>query len=99
MEKGIAASAVLNVTSGVLSAITISPASATLAVNGALVYTATATCSNGSVDISRMNIWTSGNTAVASISVSGQATALATGSSVISATAGAIAASAVLNVQ
>ncbi len=97
--QGISASAVLNVTSGVLSAITISPASATLAVNGALAYTATATCSNGSVDISRMNIWTSGNTAVASISVSGQATALATGSSVINATAGAIAASAVLNVQ
>ncbi len=96
--QGIAASAVLNVTSDAVSAITISPASATIAVNGALAYTATATCSTGSIDISRMNIWASGNPAVAGISVSGLATAVAAGSSVINATAGTVAASAVLNV-
>jgi len=96
--QGIAASAVLNVTSGTLNAIAITPASATLAASATQAYTATATCSSGSVDISQMNIWTSGSPAVATISVSGLATAVAAGSSVINATAGTVAASAVLNV-
>lgn len=98
--QGIAASAVLNVTSGNLDAITITPAVSSLAVAGSLGYTATATCSNNpSFDISRMNIWASSSPAVANISVSGLATAAATGSTAITATAGAAAASAVLNVQ
>lgn len=97
--QGIAASAVLNVTSGSLNAITVTPASATLATAGTLAYTATATCASGSIDISRMNVWTSGNTAVATISVTGIATAVAAGSALISAAAGAAAGSAVLNVQ
>ena len=96
---GIAASAVLNVTSDNVMALAITPASATLAVNGAQTYTALATCTNGSIDISRMNIWSSGNPTVATITVSGMARAVATGSSLIAATAGAVAASAVLNVQ
>jgi hypothetical protein len=54
---------------------------------------------DGSIDISRMNIWSSGSPTVATISVSGLATAVATGSSVISTTAGAAVASAVLKVQ
>ena len=92
------ASAVLSVT-GSLSAINITPASATVAVSGTQPYTAMATCTNGPSDITSMGIWTSGNSAVASISTSGVATALAVGSSAINAKAGAIAGSAVLNVQ
>lgn len=98
--QGIAASAVLNVTSGSLDAITITPTSSSIAVTGSLGYTATAICSNNpSFDISKMNIWTSSNPAVATISASGLAKAVATGSTNITAKAGAVAASAVLSVQ
>ncbi|MGE5757990.1 MAG: hypothetical protein ACM3W8_03895 [Sideroxydans sp.] len=97
--QGIAASAVLNITSETLNTITVAPAVTTAAVGGKLAFAATATCSNGSIDISRMNIWSSGSPTVATISVSGMATAVATSSSVIGATAGAAVASAVLNVQ
>jgi hypothetical protein len=97
--QGIAASAVLNITGGNLTALSISPASATIAAGGGFAYTATATCSTGSLDVSRMNIWTSGTPTVATVTVSGTALASAAGSSVIGATAGTVTASAVLNVQ
>lgn len=97
--QGIAASAVLNITAGSLNSIAITPASATIAASGTQAYTATATCSNGTLDISAMNIWTSSNSGVATAGVSGVASAVAAGSTVISATAGNAAASAVLNVQ
>lgn len=98
--QGIAASAVLNVTSGSLDAVTITPAVASLGVGGSMGYVATATCSNNpSFDISGMNIWASSNPAVATVSASGFATAVGAGSVTITATAGAAAASAVLNVQ
>ncbi len=98
--NGIGASAVLNVSSGSLTAITLSPASATLATTtGTQTYTANATCTNvPSLDITRMNIWSSGSPTVATISVSGLATGVATGSTSIIATAGTAAASAVLKV-
>jgi hypothetical protein len=96
--QGIAASSVLNVTSDNLNALAITPASSTLAVNGAQAYSAIATCTNGSIDVSRMNIWSSGSPAVATVSVSGLVKAVAAGSSVIAATAGPVVASAVLNV-
>lgn len=98
--SGMGASAVLNVTSDSLNAIAITPVSSTIAVNGTQAYTATASCSNNpALDISAMNIWSSSSPTVATISVSGLAKAVATGSTTISATAGAITASAVLNVQ
>lgn len=101
--QGIAASAVLNITGGSLSSIALTPASstlsATMAASGTQAYTATATCSNGTLDISAMNIWTSSNSGVATVGVSGVATAVAAGSTVIAATAGTAAASAVLNVR
>ncbi len=97
--QGIAASAVLNVTSGSLNSIAVSPASSTIAVAGTQAYVATATCSTGTLDISSMNIWTSSSSVVATVSPTGLATAVAAGSSVIAATAGAASASAVLNVQ
>jgi len=97
--NGIAASAVLNISGGSLDAIAISPASSTIATNGMQPYSAIATCSSGTLDISAMNIWTSGNPAVAVVFVPGVASAVAAGSSVISATAGLATASAVLNVR
>lgn len=96
----VATSAVLNVSAGnALTAINVTPASATVAVAATQAYTATATCTVGTVDISTMNIWSSGSASVANISTAGLATGVAAGSSVVSATAGGIAASAVLNVQ
>jgi hypothetical protein len=97
--QGIAASSVLDVTSDNLNALPVTPASSTLAVNAVQAYSALATCTNGSVDVSRMNIWSSGDSAVAIISVSGLAKAVAAGSSVIAATAGPVVASAALNVR
>lgn len=97
--QGIAASAILNVTGGSLDAIAITPAISSLPLAGSIGYVATATCSNNSsFDISRMNIWASSSPAVATISASGFATAVTTGSTAITATAGTVAASAVLNV-
>jgi hypothetical protein len=95
---GIAASAVLNISSDFLNAIAISAPSASLSATMTQSYTATATCSNGTVDISGMNIWSSSNPTAATISVSGLAKAVTTGSTTISATAGANVASSVLNV-
>jgi hypothetical protein len=95
----VSSSAVLDVSSGELTDITVTPVSATLAVGGTQIYSATATCTNGTVDISKMNIWGSDNSAVARVTTPGAVTALAAGSSVISATAGAISASAVMNVK
>jgi hypothetical protein len=96
---GIGASAVLNVTGGSLDAIALTPASSTIAGSATQAYSAIATCSSGTLDISAMNIWTSSNSAVAAVFVTGTASAVAPGSTVITATAGAVAASAVLNVQ
>jgi hypothetical protein len=94
-----AASAVLNVGSGNLSSIAITPASSTIATTATQTYTASASCTNGIVDISAMNIWALGSPGVATISTSGVAQAVAAGSSVITATAGTVAASSVLSVQ
>jgi hypothetical protein len=94
-----AASAVLDVSSGSLNSIAITPASSTIAATATQTYTASASCTNGTVDISAMNIWASSSPSVATISTAGVAQAVAAGSSVISATAGVIAASAVLSVQ
>jgi hypothetical protein len=95
----ISASAVLNVTGGNLVSIAITPASATAAAGGTQPYTATATCTGGTADISNMNVWSSSNSAVSTVSALGVATGVVAGSSVISATAGLISASSVLNVQ
>lgn len=93
------ATASMTVTSGALNSITVTPASSTIARTGTQTYSASATCTNGTLDVSAYNVWSSSATSVASISVSGVATAVAAGSTVITATAGAASASSVLNVQ
>jgi hypothetical protein len=94
----IAGSAVVNVSGGNVTALTISPTVATLAAKGSQTFSAIATCTTGSADVSRMNIWSSTNPSAATISTLGVATAIASGSAVIAATTGTFAASAVLNV-
>jgi hypothetical protein len=94
-----AASGVLNVT-GVLQSIALTPVSGTVPVNTARTFVATATCSNSATtDISKMATWASSSSAVASVSTAGTATGLTVGLAVITASASAVAASAVLNVQ
>jgi len=93
-----ASPATFTVSSGALTSMVVSPASATIAKTATQTYIATATCSNGALDVSAYNIWSSSNTSVATVGNSGLATAVASGSTVISATAGTVAASSVLNV-
>jgi len=94
-----ATSAVLTVTGGSLNSIAITPASATIATTATQAYAANATCSNGMLNIAAYNIWSSSNTSVATMGNYGLATAVAAGTTVITATTGAVAASSVLNVQ
>jgi hypothetical protein len=94
----IAGSEVVNVSGGNVTALTISPTVATLAAKGSQTFSAIATCTTGSADVSHMNIWSSTNQNAATISTLGVATAIASGSAVIAATTGTFAASAVLNV-
>lgn len=94
-----AASAVVTISSATLNSLAVTPASATIAATATQAYSAIATCSNGTLDVSAMNIWASGNTSVATVSSAGVAQGVAAGSAVITATAGTVAASAVLAVQ
>lgn len=96
---GQAASAALTIANGTLNSIALTPASAVMAVGGTLPLTATATCSNNTLDISNYTIWTSSMPSVVSVSPAGLARAVAIGASTLNATAGTIAASAVLSVQ
>lgn len=90
--------ATFTVSSGALIGLTVSPASATVAKAATQTYTASATCSNGTLDVSAYNIWSSSNTGVATVGNSGLATAVAAGSAVISATAATVTASSTLTV-
>lgn len=94
--QGIAATGTLSVTAGGLSAITVTPASALLAVSGTQTLTAVASCSNATtLDISSMGVWTSSSPSVATVSSLGVAKATTT----INANAGGVVGSAALTVQ
>lgn len=73
-------------TGGGVSAITISPASSTIAVNATQQYTATATDSNGTTLNGVTYTWKSSNTSVATIDQNGLATAVAAGTTLVTAT-------------
>lgn len=96
---GYAASASLTIASGTLNSIAISSASSVMAVGSTQPLTATATCSANTLDISNYRIWSSSTPSIVSISPAGLATAVSAGSSTLNASAGMIAASAVLSVQ
>jgi hypothetical protein len=71
--------------SGQVASITISPASATIAVNGTQQYAAVAKDSGGNTVTGVTYTWTSSNTAVATINSNGLATGVAAGSTMITA--------------
>lgn len=88
-------------TGPVLRSVAISPTSATISATTTQQFTASATYSDGSAkDATSLVTWSSSNAAVAKIAVGGVATALASGTTTITATlAGAPAATATLNVN
>ncbi|MGA9209493.1 MAG: DUF4082 domain-containing protein, partial [Terriglobales bacterium] len=83
-----------------LSSIAVNPANPTPAVGSQTGFTATGTYSDGSTrNLTDVVTWASSNTAVATINTLGTATEIATGSSTISATLGAVSGSTTLSVQ
>ena len=87
------ASATLQVTSAAtnLASIAVSPTASSLPVNTSQQFTATGTYKDGSSrDLTTLVNWASSSTATATINASGQATAMAAGSTTISAALGGI---------
>jgi uncharacterized protein YjdB len=97
---GITGQTGLTVTSPTLQSITVTPVSPNVAVGQPIRFTATGEFSDGSIqDVTSSASWTSANPAVAAIAANtGIATAQAAGSSVITATSGAISEAVTLNV-
>ncbi len=97
---GITGSTGLTVTAAVLQSIAVTPASPTISKGQTQQFTATGTLSDKSTeDLTSEVTWSSGTAATASISKSGLATALATGTSKISASFDGITGSTVLTVS
>jgi uncharacterized protein YjdB len=82
----------LTVTLAILESITVTPANPSIAIGLTMQFTATGTYTDGtSQDITTSVNWTSGTTGVATIiNASGLATAVAVGTSVITATSGGV---------
>ena len=88
---GITGTATLTVTSKVLASINITPVNPSIAVGATQQFTATGTYSDGSTqDLTSSVIWSSSSTPVATVATSGLATAVAAGSTTITATSGSI---------
>jgi uncharacterized protein YjdB len=97
--NGITGSATLTVTP-TLSKIVVSPNPASIAVGATQQFAATATYSDGSTkDVTATATWTSTTPAVATVNSAGLATAVATGSTTITASLNSISGSATLNVN
>lgn len=91
---------VLTVSNKILSSISVSPQSQTLIAGSQQQYTATASYSDGSFgDITSSVTWNSSNTVVATISSSGLATAVSSGTTTITAALGSVIGTATLTVQ
>ena len=91
--------AMLTVTSPVLTSVAVTPANASIAAGETQQFTATGTYSDGSVqNLTNAATWTSSGPAIASVSPSGAAVALAVGTATISATAGSFTGTASLTV-
>src|SRR2546422_155139 len=98
---GMQGTATLNVTNAAanLTAITLSPAGASIPVNTNQQFTATGSYSDGSSrDLTALVSWSSSSTVTASIDASGLATSVAAGSTTISATLGSVTQSTTLTV-
>ncbi|MDX1250997.1 MAG: Ig-like domain-containing protein [Gammaproteobacteria bacterium] len=86
-------------TAPTLSAIAVTPASASIAVAGANQFTVTGTYSDGSTaDITSSVTWASGTPSVATINTTGLATGVAAGTTAITAASGTMSGSATLTV-
>jgi uncharacterized protein YjdB len=82
-----------------LSSIVVTPATATVALNGTQQYVATATYSdNSTANVTSTATWTSSNTAVGTVLNTGVATGVAAGTTTITAKSGLQSGSATLNV-
>jgi trimeric autotransporter adhesin len=91
--------AMLTVTSPVLASVAVTPANASIAAGETQQFTATGTYSDGSLqNLTNAATWTSSGPAIASVSASGAAVALAVGTATISATAGSFTGTASLTV-
>jgi len=89
----------LTVTSATLASIAVTPANPSIAVGTTQQFTATGTYSDGSTqDITASATWSSSDAAKATINASGLATAVAAGSSTITATSGSISGNTTLTV-
>jgi hypothetical protein len=99
----IAGNATLTVTPLQLLGLTVSSAASSVAAGSNVQLSASGTCPDGVTQVNNTTSvsWASSNTGVATVDSFGNATAVAAGSAVITATAmpGSVAASAVLNVQ
>lgn len=85
--------------SATLNSITVAPAAPSIAAGSQQQFTATGTYSdNSTLDITRGVKWSSSTPAVATVSLTGLSTAIAGGSSTITATQGSLTGSAVVNV-
>jgi uncharacterized protein YjdB len=86
-------------TTKVLSSIAASPTTANLAVGASQQFTAQATYNDGSTaDVTSSAAWTDANAKVATITSSGMATAVATGSTTVTAAMGALSGTATLTI-
>jgi trimeric autotransporter adhesin len=96
----VSATATLTVTGATLVSIAVTPTTASMPLGTAQQFTATGTFNDGSTqDITGSVTWSSSNTSVASIAVSGLATAKNLGSATITATSGSISATASVTVN
>jgi uncharacterized protein YjdB len=95
----ISGSTVLTVTTPVLTSISISPTTASVAAGYTEQYTATGTYSNGTTqNLTGSATWSSSATSIATVSSGGLATSVAQGSATITAASGTISGSATLTV-
>ena len=96
---GQSASAQITVPSATIKLLTVTPATATTAIQGTVTFQAVVTLSdNTTQDVSATATWTSSNVKVGSVSTSGVATGVAAGQATISAAVGKISGSGALTV-
>ena len=101
-QSGVSGTAMLTVSASTatLTSIAVTPNSASIAVGATQQFTATGTYSDGSTkNLSSTATWTSGTTTVATISASGLATAVASGSTTITASLNGVNGKATLTVS
>jgi hypothetical protein len=90
----------LTVSNKTITAVTVNPSNPTITSGQQQQFTATATYSDGSFgDITTSSTWSSSVLAIATISSTGLASAITTGSTVISATLAGVTGTTTLNVQ